>query len=358
LPDATVTARRTVAETVALGASVLTSAGVDTPRLDAELLLAFVLGVGRERLVLEAPAEVDDAGFERFVSLVARRAAREPVAYIVGRKEFRRVALYVDRRVLIPRPETELLVEIGISLPSGSRVVDVGTGSGAVALALKSERPDLSVLGTDVSPDALAVARENARRLELEVEFVQADLLDGVPGPFDAVLANLPYVAEQFELPPDVLLHEPASALRAGADGLDVIRRLVEMASGIPVVALEVGFDQAPAVCALLRNAGSLPVRWSRDSPVWWSRDAGSSSVRWSRGAGSLPVRWSRDAPVWWSRDAGSLPVRWSRDAPVWWSRDAGSLSVRSSQANRPGFRSIEVLLDLAGHDRVVVARR
>jgi release factor glutamine methyltransferase len=265
LPDAAVTVRRTVSDVVALGSSIVTSAGIDTPRLDAELLLGFVLGVGRERLVLDALAEVDDEEFGRFVALVARRAAHEPVAYIVGRKEFRRLTLTVDRRVLIPRPETELLVEVGLSLGRAARVADVGTGSGAVALALKSERPDLSVLGTDLSEGALSVARSNAARLGLDAEFVRADLLDGVPGPFDAVLANLPYVVDGFALPPEVALYEPASALLAGADGLDVIRRLVRTASAIPLVALEVGFDQAPAVSRLLAGAGFQSVEVLRD---------------------------------------------------------------------------------------------
>lgn len=266
MPDAAVAAGRTVSKAVAVACGRLRAAGVDTPRLDAEVLLAYVLGVGRERLVLDASREVADASFDRFAALVARRVAHEPVAYIVGRKEFRRVTLSVDRRVLIPRPETELLVDVGLSLPVGACVVDVGTGSGAVALALKHERPDLSVLGTDVDPDALAVARENGRRLTLGVEFVRADLLSGVGRRLDAVLANVPYVADGFELPPDVLLYEPASALRAGADGLDVIRRLVRTVPGaVGLVALEVGCGQAPAVSGLLAGGGFRSVEALRD---------------------------------------------------------------------------------------------
>jgi release factor glutamine methyltransferase len=229
------------------------------------LLLAFVLGVDRSRLVLDARAVLDDEAFGQFVDVVARRAAREPVAYIVGRKDFRRITLLVDRRVLIPRPETELLVEVGLSLERGARAVDVGTGSGAVALALKDERPDLSVVGCDVSAAAVGVAGENARRLGLEVEFVRSDLLEGVPGRFDAALANLPYVAQGADLPPDVLLYEPADALFAGADGLDVIRGLVASARALPLVALEVGFDQAAPVRALLGGAGFRSVETLRD---------------------------------------------------------------------------------------------
>src|SRR5581483_152066 len=195
---------------------------------------------------------VPPAAIARYDELLARRESREPVAYILGRRAFRRLSLSVDRRVLIPRPETELLVEVGLTLPSGASVVDVGTGSGAVALALKDERPDLSVWAADVDSDALAVARENGFHLGLEVEFVQADLLGGLSRSFDAVLTNLPYVAAGAELPPDVARYEPAGALFAGGDGLDLIRRLLDTAGDVPLLALEVGFDQAQAVAALL----------------------------------------------------------------------------------------------------------
>lgn len=251
MPD--VLAAPSVATALRDATSVLAAAGSDTPRLDAELLLASVLGVGRERMILDVRAHLDHDSASRFEALVARREAREPVAYILGRKDFRRITLSVDRRVLIPRPETELLVEVGLTAPSGASVVDVGTGSGAVALALKDERPDLTVRGADVSPDAVAVARGNARRLGLDVQFFCADLLDGVPGRFDAVLANLPYVAAGADLPPEIASYEPPDALFAGPDGLDVIGPLVAtVPAGVSLLALEVGFDQAPAVTALL----------------------------------------------------------------------------------------------------------
>ena len=257
--------RLTIREAVAGASGGLSEAGCETPRLDAELLLAHVLGVGRSRLMLEAEAQLEPTEGERFAALVARRAKREPVAYILGRREFRRITVAVDRRVLVPRPETELLVEVGLSLPSGARVLDLGTGSGAIALALKDERPDLEVWGSDVSQEALNVAQANADRLGLEVRWLQSDLLDAVPGHFYAVLANPPYVAEGAYLAPEITRYEPAGALFAGSDGLDVIRGLVAQATMAPLLALEVGFDQAPAVSGLLRDNGFSGVEVLRD---------------------------------------------------------------------------------------------
>ncbi|MBV9464973.1 MAG: peptide chain release factor N(5)-glutamine methyltransferase [Solirubrobacterales bacterium] len=242
------------APALAQATAELASAGCDSPRLDAELLLAAACGVARERLLLDRERTLHPDEAARFRALLARRAAREPVAYILGRKPFRRLWLTVDRRVLIPRPETELLVEVGLELPRRTRVADVGTGSGAVALALKHERPDLRVTGIDCDPRALQVARANRSRLGLDVRLVQADLLDA--GPYDAVLANLPYVAQGAQLAPEIAGYEPPTALFAGPDGLHAIRRLMTRVSEIPVVALEVGCDQAGDAAELLRGAG------------------------------------------------------------------------------------------------------
>ncbi|MFL5861496.1 MAG: peptide chain release factor N(5)-glutamine methyltransferase [Solirubrobacteraceae bacterium] len=264
MPPAEV-APATVAGVVRTASARLASAAVDTPRLDAELLLAAVLGVDRSRLVIDSQAGIDPAAAARFEALVARREAREPVAYLLGRRAFRRLELHVDRRVLIPRPETELLVEVGLELGSGARVVDVGTGSGAVALALKDERPDLRVTGADVSPDAVAVARANAARLGLDVTFVAADLMSGVTA--DAVLANLPYVPEGAQLAPEITGYEPRGALFAGADGLDVIRRAVTAVAGpsVGLIALETGPEQSPEVQRLLWDAGFAEVAVRHD---------------------------------------------------------------------------------------------
>jgi release factor glutamine methyltransferase len=241
----------------------------ETPRLDAELLLAEVLGGGRERLILDRDLRLDSAQAEQLNALLIRREAREPIAYILGRRAFRYLTLTVDRRVLIPRPETELLVEAGLELARGASVLDVGTGSGAVALALKHERPDLDVSGVDISADAIAVARANAIILNLDVSFSVGDLLgDARP---DAVLANLPYVPDGAALIDDVARYEPAGALRGGPDGLDPMRRLTGTIAGRPpagrpaVLALEIGADQGQAVAALVTAAGYGTVRVQTD---------------------------------------------------------------------------------------------
>jgi release factor glutamine methyltransferase len=239
----------------------LTAAGCETPRLDAEVLLAAALGIDRAALVADSRRELSGPVARVFRDLVRRRREREPVAYIVGVKGFRFIELAVDRRVLIPRPESEFVVEAALALPAGARVVDVGTGSGAIALALKSERPDLRVFATDISGDALGVAAANASRLGLDVEFRHGDLLAGLEA--DAVVSNPPYVASGDVLMPDVARFEPAGALYAGADGLDVIRRLVAL--DVPFLALEHGAGQAAAVDALARAAGFTEVSRVRD---------------------------------------------------------------------------------------------
>jgi release factor glutamine methyltransferase len=237
----------------------LTAAGCATPRLDAEVLLAFALGVDRAALISSPSRELSGPQARAFADYARRRREREPVAYITGVRGFRFLELAVDRRVLIPRPETEHLVEAALGLPAGARVCDVGTGSGAVALALKAERPDLEVLATDVSADALDVARANAARLNLDVSFIQGDLLAGLEA--DAIVSNPPYVEEGSALMPEVARYEPAGALFGGPDGLAVLRRLFVA----PFVAVEHGGAQADAVEAIARDAGYGDVARIRD---------------------------------------------------------------------------------------------
>jgi len=257
--------------------TAIAAAGCETPRLDAEVLLANVLGVGRERLITasagagaDADLRVAGPAVRAFQEAVRRRSVeREPVAYIVGRRGFRHLELSVDRRALIPRPETELLVEVALGLGAGARVLDLGTGSGAVALALKHERPDLRVSGSDLSEPALELARANAQRLQLDVQWLHADLLADV-GEFDAILSNPPYVAEseRSALAPEIVRHEPPEALFAGPDGLSAIRALLAQLaehSQVRLLALELGAGQAQAVAELARAAGFDTIRFERD---------------------------------------------------------------------------------------------
>jgi release factor glutamine methyltransferase len=254
----------------ALGGAVdaLAAVGVDSPRLDAELLLGEATGWDRARLATEPEAGVPAAAARQFGEMVRRRLRREPVAYILGRKGFRSIDLVVDRRVLIPRPETELLVELALELEP-RRVLDVGTGSGAIALAIADELPDCEVVATDTSAAALEVARANAERLGLadRVELIEA-MLPVEPGEFDLVLANLPYVAERdwLSLQPEVTRWEPRDALLAGPDGLDAYRAFIpSLHASTAVVGLEVGEGQAEEVARMLRDVGLGDLETHRD---------------------------------------------------------------------------------------------
>jgi release factor glutamine methyltransferase len=279
----------TARDALGAAADALLAAGVESPRLDAELLLAEATGRGRAELVADGEAEVAPDAGRLFGEMVRRRLRREPVAYILGRRGFRRIELAVDRRVLIPRPETELLVELAVEA-GPRRLLDVGTGSGAVALAVADELPACEVTATDTSPGALEVARDNAVRLGLadRVRFLEGTLPGveavgaGAEGArCDLIVANLPYVAERDwrGLAPEVTRWEPPEALLAGPDGLDAYRELIAMlgertsrrAPGTgalfvaPAVALEVGAGQAGAVGDMLHGAGFGEIEARRD---------------------------------------------------------------------------------------------
>jgi release factor glutamine methyltransferase len=244
-----------VRDAVEAAVTALTAAGCSTPRLDAEVMIADALGADRAALHSSPDRAITGAQARVIGERVRRRVAREPVAYILGRRGFRRIELLVDSRVLIPRPETELLVEVALELPDGARVHDVGTGSGAVALALLDERPDLSVSASDASAAAVEVARANAARLGRPL---QVSVAQGLPeSRFDLVVANLPYVREDewSGLAPEIRRYEPREALVSGEDGLDAIRALVGGASPGTRLALEHAPAQAEAVRALLREA-------------------------------------------------------------------------------------------------------
>jgi release factor glutamine methyltransferase len=250
----------------------LLSQGLD--RLDAQMLVlhcagrpphdrAWLLSHGADELPTEAMAQLQP--------LAQRRLKGEPVAYLTGHKEFYGLDLMVDARVLVPRPDTETLVDWAVevlrSLPQAN-VVDLGTGSGAIALALKATQPSLRVMAVDTSTGALTVASANAQRLGLTVNFVQASWLNGVAGPFDAIVSNPPYIADH-DHHLAALTHEPYSALASGADGLDDIRSIVAQATTRLKpggwLLIEHGYDQSPAVCALLRAAGFADVQCRLD---------------------------------------------------------------------------------------------
>jgi release factor glutamine methyltransferase len=265
----TATASSTVArEALSAATDALAAAGVESPRLDAELLLEEATGWDRTRLTAEPELPLPPGASRAMGEMVRRRLRREPVAYILGRKGFRGIELEVDGRVLIPRPETELLVEVALEIRPEA-VLEVGTGSGAVALAIADELPGTTVTATDSSGPALEVARANAARLGLG-ERVRFDPGTLPAGEFDLVVANLPYVSEGEweELAPEIRDFEPREALVAGPSGLEAIESLLEVvATGFlpAAMALEVGAGQAPGVRERVAGARFGEVETRRD---------------------------------------------------------------------------------------------
>ncbi len=252
---------RTVSGVLDAAAERLEAAGVDDPRGDAAALVADALGVKPEELSDEA--EVSDEAAAAIEEKVGRRADREPLAYVLGRAPFRSIEVAVDERVLWPRRETELLVEVGAELPEGARVHEIGTGSGAIALALLAERPDLRVTASDLSPEAVEAARENAERLGLELEItVGLGLPDSVEAEeVDLVIANMPYVTDStiFERSPEIQ-KEPKIAVTGdcGEDGLGVIRSVIAETPSGWKLAMEHDTHHGPAMQELLRDATTL----------------------------------------------------------------------------------------------------
>jgi len=237
----------------------------DTPRLDAEVLLGHVLGWTRAQIQAHPNRRLDAAELDSYRELIKRRRQHEPVAYIIGHKEFYGLDFYVDRRVLIPRPETELLVEKGLEIGRAAsnplNIADVGTGCGAIAISLAVHLPQTVIYAFDTSSDALEVAALNCHRhsVERRVHLFQGDLLSPLPEPVDLIVANLPYVswAEWDLLPRTITAYEPRSALDGGPDGLDAIRRLLAQAGPHlkpqATILLEIGATQGAAVTNLAR---------------------------------------------------------------------------------------------------------
>lgn len=269
-------------ETLQEGALRLAEAGIASARLDAEVLLRHALGLTREQLIASPSLGLSEGQVRLYFELLRRRVEREPVAYIVGRQEFWSLDFQVSQDVLVPRPETERLVEIVLEIAAQwpprrpMNILDIGTGSGAVAVSLAKELGNATIWGTDVSAQALTVARANARRHQVEktIHFLRGDLwaaLEGVDARFDLIVSNPPYVpsAEIDRLEPEVSRWEPRGALDGGVDGLDFYRRLAAgarryLACG-GALALEIGADMGPGAAKLFVESGYKGVEIFRD---------------------------------------------------------------------------------------------
>lgn len=262
------------------GTAALRAGGIDEPALEAELLMRHLLGLDKTSFYLRLPQLLTAEQQRGFLKLLGERAAHKPSAYITGHREFYGLDFYVEPGVLIPRPETELLVERALALASERiqrgeqvRMVDVGTGSGVIALSIAKHLPAVDVLATDLSTEALVIAGYNAKRLRVagRVRFLPGDLLDAVRGHLDLVTANLPYVPTAIwrTLAPEVRDFEPRQALDGGDDGLDQIRRLIGQLRGRVrpggAAILEIGFDQGEAVRQLCRDIACAACTIHRD---------------------------------------------------------------------------------------------
>jgi release factor glutamine methyltransferase len=282
-PTSSLPATWTVLDVVRWTTARFVERGIGTPRLDAELLVAHVLSLPRVQLYVQFERVLTPEELAALRALIKRRQGGESVAYLTERKEFWKLEFAVDARVLVPRPDTETLVEeaqarLTPSAPPGEtggaapRIADVGTGSGALAITLAKLRPDAAVFASDLSPPALEVARANAERLTAAVTFVEGDLAAPLAAhaPFSLIVANLPYIptGDMASLPLDVRT-EPALALDGGPDGLDLVRRLVADAPALLAagggLALEIGAGQAEATRALLQAAGFTDIQTRRD---------------------------------------------------------------------------------------------
>lgn len=252
-------------EALVEGTGELKREGIESARLDAEVLLAYALGVTRSQLYARLNQGITPGECEAWIGCLARRRAGEPVAYILGWKEFHGLDFYVDRRVLIPRPETELLVEWGIKLARESAltsIADIGTGSGCVAISLARALPGAKVYAVDISSETLAVAAINCRRhgLEERIDLLFGDLLEPLPGSLELIVANLPYISEpEFaSLPREIRDYEPSIALNGGHDGLELIGRFLagarEHLKPGGRILLEIGATQGCQVVALARK--------------------------------------------------------------------------------------------------------
>ena len=268
---------RTVKDVVALSTAFLDAKGIPNARLDAELLVGSVLGLDRLQLYLHHDRPLTEGELDRIRPLLRRRADLEPVGYILGEVGFHRLTLKTDARALMPRPETETLVEVALAaLPRDGALLDVGTGAGAIAVAVKHERPDARVTAVDLSADALALAAENAALVGVEIELLASDLAAAVAGrAFDVVAANLPYVPDHDpRTEAGVVRHEPHLALWGGPDGLDLVRRILAEAPR------HLTKDGA-LVCEIGRGRKNLERAYPHTPFVWLDTELSQGEVFW-----------------------------------------------------------------------------
>jgi release factor glutamine methyltransferase len=261
-------------DVLGVAARRLAARGIETAALDAELMMAAAAGISRIDVIgghMHPSAEA----LERFDAMVSRRERREPIAYIIGRREFYSLDILVTPAVLVPRPETEAVVDAALAIVAGTpggRLLDIGTGSGCIALAIAANASGIRIVATDVSPDALEVAALNANRLGLSdrIDFRLSDLFDRLPHErFDLIVSNPPYVSDDEALPPEVEAYEPAVALFAGPDGLAIYRRIAATArehlNPNGAIVVEVGAGQAESVGAIFRAAGAMEIETAKD---------------------------------------------------------------------------------------------
>lgn len=264
---------RTVDQSLRAAVQALAEAGIPDAAADARHLLAHALGVSRDRLILIGPDPMPDLAQDRLDSFVARRIAREPVARITGQRLFWGRSFAVTPDVLDPRADTETLIATALEGAAPTRLLDLGTGSGAIALTLLAEWPQARAVATDISPAALAVAARNASALDVadRLELLLSDWFTGITGRFDLILSNPPYIAadEMPGLAPEVLLHDPSMALSPGGDGLAPYRIIAAQASAYLAaegrVMVEIGWKQGAAVKAIFASAGWRDLRLIRD---------------------------------------------------------------------------------------------
>ncbi len=272
----------TIKDMLNTGADTLQKAGVNEFRLDAWYLLSYCIGISRAQYFMKENDEVSDSDYNRYMELISQRTERKPLQYITGNQEFMGISFEVNENVLIPRQDTELLVELALKYVNGKNVLDMCTGSGCIAVSLAKLGKPLSVTASDISPSALQVAKKNAANNNVDITFVNSNLWDNIEGNYDILVSNPPYIdsKEMLELMPEVSDYEPHLALEGGTDGLDYYRSIIENVNNKicdgGLVIFEIGCNQGDSVRDLLTEQGLVDVKVEKDL-------AGLDRVVWGR---------------------------------------------------------------------------